>query len=283
MTNKGLDSGGFPRTQTRVVDGLAIRHVDSGEQEGPTLLMTSPWPESLYAFRRIWGRLTPSARLVAIDLPGFGHSEGRPELFGPSAMAEFLRTLIGEWELGAPHLLGPDVGTGAALFLAARHPEVVTSLIVGSGGASYPLEVTGALADMIAAPDLEFLRDFDSRVGVGAAVEPGAPRAQESEVWEDYVTAYDGGRFAESARYVRAYPEELLVLGDLLASIKTPVQVMNAERDELVPPSNGIYLDDRLPHSRLISFDSGHFPWEQDAVQYGDAVADWIDGAYEQV
>ncbi|MFE2315596.1 hypothetical protein ACFXC8_20960 [Streptomyces sp. NPDC059441] len=39
--------------QTRSVDGLAIRFVDTGEQSGPTLLMTSPWPESLFAFRRI--------------------------------------------------------------------------------------------------------------------------------------------------------------------------------------------------------------------------------------
>jgi DNA-binding CsgD family transcriptional regulator len=72
--------------------------------------MTSPWPESLLAFRRIWPRLAPLGRLVAVDLPGFGHSEGRTELFSPSAMAEFLHTLIGEWDLHEPHLLAPDVG-----------------------------------------------------------------------------------------------------------------------------------------------------------------------------
>ena len=271
------------------MDGLKIRYVDThadtgtGNHVGPTLLMTSPWPESLFAFRRIWDRLAPLARLVAVDLPGFGHSEGRTELFGPSAMAEFLKTLIAEWELGAPHVLAPDVGASAALFLAARHPGSVTSLIVGSAGAAYPLDVSGALADMIAAPDIEGLRDFDARVGVGSAVEPVAPRAEEPEVWEDYVTSYEGGRFAESARYVREYPAQLPVLAELLASIDTPVQVVNAEHDELVPPSNGIFLHDRLPHSRLTSLDSGHFPWEQSAAQYAEVVADWISGGYSQV
>lgn len=269
--------------RTRTTDGLAIRFVDTGEQPGPTLLMTSPWPESLLAFRHIWHRLAPLARLVAVDLPGFGHSEGRTDLFSPSAMAEFLYTLIGEWGLEAPHLLAPDVGTGAALMLAARHPGSVASLIVGSGGVAYPLDVSGALADMIAAPDLGFLRDFDSRTSVGAAVEPGASHVKEPEVWEDYVTAYDNGRFAESVRYVRTYPTELPVLGELLASITTPVQVMNAEHDELVPPSNGEYLHDRLPHSRLATFNTGHFPWEQDATEYGSVVAHWITGEYARV
>ncbi|MFK0158634.1 alpha/beta fold hydrolase [Streptomyces sp. NPDC090493] len=280
-----MTSTGFTgrHLRTRPTDGLAIRFVDTGEQPGPTLLMTSPWPKSLFAFRRLWGGLAPTARLIAVDLPGFGHSEGRDELFAPSAMADFLYRLIGEWGLDTPHLLAPDVGTGAALFLAARHPGTVASLIVGSGGAAYPLEVAGALADIIAAPDTGFLKDFDSRTSVGATVEAVAPRAEEPEVWEDYVTAYEDGRFAESARYVRAYPAELPALGRLLPSIVTPVQVMNAEHDELVPPSNGRYLHGRLPHSRLTGFDSGHFPWEQSAAEYGAVIADWIGGAYAQV
>ena len=174
------------------------------------------------------------------------------------------------------------MGTSAALFLASRHPESVTSLIVGSGGVAYPLDVSGTLADMIAAPDIEGLRGFDARAGVGSAVEPVAPRAQEPDVWEDYVTSYEHGRFAESARYVRTYPAELAVLADLLPDIDTPVLVINAERDELVPPTNGTYLSDRLPRCRLVSFDSGHFPWEQSAAGYGDVIAEWIDGAYRQ-
>ncbi|MEU6657608.1 alpha/beta hydrolase [Streptomyces sp. NPDC046821] len=269
--------------QTRTVDGLAIRCVDTGERSGPTLLMTSPWPETLFAFRRIWEQLAPVARLVAVDLPGFGHSEGRTELFTPSAMAEFLRKLIGGWGLDAPHLLAPDVGTGAALLLAGRHPGSVASVIVGSGGVAYPLEVSGVLADMIAAPTTDFLRDFDSRTTVGAAVESVAPRAQEPEVWEDYVSAYENGRFAQSALYVRSYPTELPVLAELLPSITTPVQVMTAEHDELVPPSNGTYLHRRLPNSRLASFDSGHFPWEQSADEYGAVIAGWITGEYARV
>ncbi len=93
-------------------------------------------------------------------------------------MAEFLVQLIGEFGLGSPHLVAPYVGTSAALFLAARHPGKVTSLVVGGGGSAYPLDVTGTLADIIAAPDIEAFRTIDIRATIGATVEPVAPRDQ---------------------------------------------------------------------------------------------------------
>ena len=49
-------------------------------------------------------------RVVAIDLPGFGHSDGRPELIAPDSSGAFLARMIDEWGLGAPHVVGPDVG-----------------------------------------------------------------------------------------------------------------------------------------------------------------------------
>src|SRR4026209_2206298 len=109
----------------RVFDEERIRFAYNKADSEFTILMLSPWPESLWAFRRIWDRVSEAARVVAIDLPGFGHSDGRPELIAPDAMGRFLGRLIEEWELGAPHVVGPDVGTAAALFLASTAPDRV--------------------------------------------------------------------------------------------------------------------------------------------------------------
>ena len=92
-----------------------------------TVLLTSPWPESFYAFAPIWTSLAEHARLFAVDLPGFGASDRREDLLSPRAMGGFLAQLIEEAELGAPHVVAPDVGTSAALFAAAAHPEGVSS------------------------------------------------------------------------------------------------------------------------------------------------------------
>ena len=179
--------------------------------------MLSPWPESLWAFRAIWDRVSGAARVVAIDLPGFGHSDGRPELIAPDAMGTFLARLIEEWGLGAPHVVGPDVGTAAALFLAANAPDRVTSLTIGGGAVRAPIDAGGALKDVIEAPSLDVVRQLDARTNIGFAVEPAAGADSEPDVHEDYVSAYDLGRFAESARFVRHYPEQNPVLRDSVA------------------------------------------------------------------
>jgi pimeloyl-ACP methyl ester carboxylesterase len=123
--------------QTRTAGGLAIRFAEtnrgSGHPDGqPVVLMTNPWPESLLAFRKVWPALAPVARLVAIDLPGFGHSEARAGLFGPTAMSEFLFGLIAEWELvGFQNSATiPELGFYAARsYSLMRPPRTVRRLI----------------------------------------------------------------------------------------------------------------------------------------------------------
>ena len=116
--------------------------------------------------------------MVAIDLPGFGHSDARPELIAPEAMGTFLARLIEEWDLGAPHVVGPDVGTAAALFLAANAPDHVTSLTIGGGAVRDPIDAGGALKDVIEAPSLDAVRELDARTNIGLAVEPVASSRQ---------------------------------------------------------------------------------------------------------
>ena len=152
-------------------------------------------------------------------MPGSGHSDGRPDLIDPQGTGAFLAGLIDDWDLGRPHVVGPDVGTAAASFLVARSPERVASLTIGGGAVRFPIEAGGAVKDIIGAPSLDDVRQWDSRVNIGVAVESGASSATEPEVHEDYVSAYDLGRFAESARFVRHYPEQNPLLRDLLLSI----------------------------------------------------------------
>src|SRR5262245_57544015 len=140
------------KAQFRTIDGLWIRYADSGGAQEPTVLLTSPWPESLYAFAPIWATLAKHARLFAVDLPGFGASEARDDLFSPRAMGEFLAELIAEAELGRPHIVAPDVGTSAALFAAAAHPERIASVIVGIGGAAVPLQLGDPLKSWVLDP-----------------------------------------------------------------------------------------------------------------------------------
>jgi len=62
------------KLQVRKIDGLSIRYSESEPRDVSAILL-SPWPESLFTFEQMWSRLAEHAHLVAIDLPGFGHSD----------------------------------------------------------------------------------------------------------------------------------------------------------------------------------------------------------------
>jgi pimeloyl-ACP methyl ester carboxylesterase len=263
------------RLQFGTVGGVRIRYADSGGSQEPAVLLTSPWPESVYAFASIWSTLGEHARLFAVDLPGFGASERRDELLSPRAMGGFLADLIAEVDLGRPHIVAPDVGTSAALFAAAAHPDRIASVIVGTGGAAIPLQLGEPLASWVLDPDLDKYRRMDPRMIVGAAMDTiagGVPDA----IRADYLDCYDGDRFVESMRYVRRYPQELPELAELLPQIATPVTIINGRDDRVVPLANAEFLDERLPNSRVVVIDGGHFIWEEAPAEYAAAVIDSI-------
>ena len=265
------------RPQFRTVDGLKIRFAEteaSGRRE-PTLLLTNPWPESVYAFASTWDTLAEHAHLFAVDLPGFGASERRGDLLSPRAMGDFLVRLIGEADLGRVHIVGPDIGTSAALFAAAAHPERVASVIVGTGAAAVPLELGEPLASWALHPDLDKYRKMDPRTIVRTAMDTIAGGVPD-DIRADYLTCYDGDRFVESMRYVRKYPEELPALAELLPKITTPVTIINGRHDRVVPLANAEFLDARLPISRVVIIDAGHFVWEEAPAEYASAIINAI-------
>jgi pimeloyl-ACP methyl ester carboxylesterase len=271
---------GFIQTQFRTIDGLSIRYAESQDLDDHALLL-SPWPESLYAFEPTWLRLAEHAHLVAVDLPGFGHSQRSDPLLSPRAMGEFVARLADAFGLENPHVVGPDIGTGASLFAAALHPVRFRSLVVGSGGAAFPLQLGSVLKDWVEAPDLAEYRSADPREIVDGALTADIERyALPEHVREDYLSCYDGDRFVESMRYVRSYPTELPILRDLLPQIHTPVQIIAGARDPAVPPVNAEYLHERLPNSKLDLIDVGHFVWEDAADEYAALVTSWWRGGY---
>jgi pimeloyl-ACP methyl ester carboxylesterase len=270
---------GFINPRFRTIDGLSIRYAESEDRDDHALLL-SPWPESLYAFEPTWLRLAEHAHLVAVDLPGFGHSQRCDALLSPRAMGEFVPRLADAFGLENPHVVGPDIGTGALLFAAAAQPGRFRSLVVGSGGSAFPLELGSPLKEWVDAPDIEPYRNVDPREIVAGAI-AGIERYEVPDhVREDYVSSYEGDRFVESMRYARAYPTDLAILAELLPRIQVPVEIIAGARDTAVPPVNAEFLDQRLPTSKLDIVDAGHFTWEDAAEEYAALVTSWWSGGY---
>jgi pimeloyl-ACP methyl ester carboxylesterase len=269
-------------TQFRSIDGLQIRYAQSDPRDEQAVLL-SPWPESLLAFEQMWAPLAERVQLLAIDLPGYGHSEGRDDLYPPHAMGEFLIRLLDEFELERPHAVGPDIGVATVLFAASSNPNRFESLVIGSGSASVPLELGVELKQFVEAPDVEFLRDVDPRDLVSQVLNYIERYELPSSTREDYATGYLGDRFVDSLKFVRAYHEDLPVLARLLPEIRTPAQIIQGDHDPAVLPVNAEFLHGRLPHSKLDFVDAGHFAYEDRADEYAALILDWWNGGYQRV
>jgi len=266
------------------IDSLRIRYATSEKGKGRPILLTCPWPESIAGFYAIWPKLADLAPLVAIDLPGFGRSEGRPDVMTPQAMGEFLIKVVSAFSqlsMQRPHGIGPDIGTSAMLCAAVKDKEIFTSLIVGAG-AMDEKHTDGALKAIIEAPDTSPFEGADGGETVVNSVRSLLKNPTDEEL-QDYRESYAGDRFVKSMAFVRSYPKTLPPLRDKLPSIQTPVLVIYGSNDPLVPPENAEILGRTLPHVRVNPLEAGHFVWEDKADEYAAAVRSWIEGGYQKV
>jgi pimeloyl-ACP methyl ester carboxylesterase len=265
------------RPEFATIDGLSIRFAEGGNA-GHDAILLSPWPESVFAFEQVWARLAENAHLIAVDPPGFGGSERRDELTNPRAMGDFIVRIVDAFGLDRPHVVAPDIGTSSTLFAASAHPGRFRSLVIGSGGAAVPITVTGVLKDWVESTDLEPYRRLGGRKIVEIALSTIDGYTPSDEIREDYMACYDGDRFADTIPYAQAYREQLSLLGDLLPGIQTPVRIVQGSDDQVVPPVNAEYLNDRLPHSRVdFIAGAGHFCWEEKPDVYASLVTQWWD------
>ena len=271
------------KPEVAAVDGLAIRYARGTNRSADAVLLCSPWPESLFAFLPIWQTLNRDFALIAVDLPGFGQSEGRADLLSPRAMGEFIVRFADQFGLDHPHVIAPDVGTPAVLFAAANHPGRFRSLVVGGGASTFPLQAVGILKELIEAPSVEPYKALDPSAVILGSISQIQNYTVPDFVRDDYVASYAGARFVESMAFVRNYPADLPVLAERLREITTPVHIITGRRDPYVPVIDAELLNRQLPNSTLDVLDCGHFAWEEDAANYGRIASDWLSGGFRRL
>ena len=261
------------------IDGLSIRYARGGASKGINILLTTPYPESFYAFHRLVPHLITEHPVLLVDQPGFGHSQSRPDIMAPEAMGNFLIKLLNHFGINRTHTVSPDVGTPAVLFAALKQQDLFESLVIG-GAAMQPNLAAGVLKDLIYSP-------AGALAGVGSdAVKPYLDHAAQltpSAIIEDFRSASAGRRFEEATQFVRAYIQDSPKLEPQLKSIKTPALIIAGKDDPIVPPINGQFLADRLPNNRYILLDAQHRYWEEASDKYIETLTSWFGGGYHSL
>lgn len=273
-------------TEIREIAGRQIRSAEAGPTNGPLVVLLSPFPESILSFMGSWEALTTHCRVIAIDLPGFGASEGDRTDMSPNALGDHLAAIFDELDLRDIHLVGPDVGMGAALSYTIRHEHRLASLAVGHGpGAPGPFKLA-MMINMLAR--FAMMRFSTGLLGAGPLIafssRMGSIRHQANATQiDDYKQSY-AGRAPEVVHWFKDLRAKAAELADRLDEVDVPTLVFWGELDVLFDKSNAEHLNAALPKSKLrILPQAGHLAWSDQPELFSEMIVDWVDHEHAQL
>jgi len=272
--------------ENRTIANRNIRLAEAGPVDAPLVVLLSPFPESILSFTGSWKALTEKCRVIAIDLPGFGGSEGDRKDMSPSAQGAHLAAIFDELDLHNVHLIAPDVGMGAALAYVLNHKHPVTSLAVGHGvGAPGPFKLA-FMVSMLAR--FGFMRFTTGLLGAGPLIAFSSKlgsirhRANAKQI-DDYKRSYSG-RAHEVVYWFKDFRSKAAELAGRVNEIDIPTLVFWGELDVMFDVSNAEYLNAALPQSKLhILPESGHLAWADQPELFAEMIIDWVETTHKKL
>ncbi|WP_405867336.1 alpha/beta hydrolase [Streptomyces sp. NBC_01515] len=121
------------RYRTLKVDDLEIFYREAGPPDAPALLLLHGFPSSSRMYEPLLGRLADRWRLIAPDLPGFGHSSApAPTGFAYTFdhLAEVMNGFVDTLGVRRYTLFVQDYGGPVGFRMAMAHPERLEALII---------------------------------------------------------------------------------------------------------------------------------------------------------
>jgi pimeloyl-ACP methyl ester carboxylesterase len=99
-------------------DGVRLHAVEGGQPGGPAVVLLAGFPQTWYAWRKVMPILADRFHVIAIDLPGQGHSE-RPEgSYDTHTVAAHVHAAVKALGVPTYWLVAHDIGAWVAFSLA---------------------------------------------------------------------------------------------------------------------------------------------------------------------
>jgi pimeloyl-ACP methyl ester carboxylesterase len=214
-------------------------------------------------------------RVLRLDMPGFGGTEGSPPQL--SALAEHVLRRLDHLQLERVVLLGHSLGGPQALIAASRDPERVCGLALIASVGLRPhrgLRMTLGLPS-IGLPSINrglrmpILRRPLMRVVAAAFRRAGFPaNLSDSEM-------------RRSLEIVGAL--DFRVIHNAIEALGAPTLLVNCDDDPLVEPAIGEQLGRACPTGPRLRFSSGgHNPQKSQACEIADVLEPWARGCLQR-
>lgn len=252
-----------------------LYYEEHGPAGGPPLILSAGLGGSASYWAPNLSPLAEHHRVVLYDHRGTGRSDrDLPFNLSVDDMADDVVALMNGLGLARATLVGHAAGAAAGLSLALRHPGRLDRLVVVNG---------------FARPDPHFIRCFDTRLallrdsGVRAFL-----HAQPLFLYPARWISQNGARLdaeeADQLAHFQGAPNieariAALAAFDVagrLAEIRTPVLLIAAGDDMLVPASCSEALAEGLPGATLAMMTGGHACNVTESARFNHLLRDWL-------
>jgi len=210
--------------------------------------------------------------VLAVDLPGHGHSDG-PALDSVPAIADWAVRAMDAAGIARAALVGHSMGSLAALDAAGRHPERVSKLALLAPSVPMPVSETllaAARADDHVAYEMITEWSFSPGHQIGGNQQPGLwmtgnglrlmERSKPGVLYADLSACHHYADGLEAARLIRS-----------------PVLLILGERDRMAPPKNTRDLVSALAEVRVVTLrETGHSLMTEGPDQVLDALREFL-------
>jgi pimeloyl-ACP methyl ester carboxylesterase len=285
--------------QSRTVDlGGSVHYVDfGGPGDGPTVVLVHGLGGSHLNWDLFAPLITDHARVLALDLPGFGRSEPTGRRTAVHDNVAVLDRFLTEVAATPVVLIGNSMGGMISILTAARSPEKVSGLVLLDAAvpgprraldplvalmfALYSIPLIGerfmALRRKRSTPERQ-IRDVLRLCGVD-------PSALPPEMIDRSVALIEGRADVPGMdrAFVSAARSLVLLLADprryrqAMASIRVPVLMVQGDQDRLVPVAAAREIARRHPAWRYLELAGvGHVPQLQVADRLAGEVLEWL-------
>jgi len=240
------------------------------------VLLLHGQPGGARDWAQVVGRLRGRAEPIAIDRPGW---DGRTPAQDFAGNARASLAALDARGIDRATIVGHSYGAAIAAWIAAHHPERVTSLVLAAPAAN--LAALEPVDRWLAMRIGGYLASSASLTGLGLALAAGPVRRWiigDSELGEGYLKAAGRALLTPWARRAfateqRALIADLPALDRRLGRIVAPTSILTGGEDRVVPAAAPRELAAQIPGARLTVLGrAGHLLPQLHSGQVADAI-----------
>lgn len=242
---------------------------------GTSVLLISDLGEDHRAWARQTGALAERFRVVVLDNPGVGRTEGPRGSYTTALFADVAAGLLRHLAIERAHVVGASMGGAVAQELALRYPELVRSLALHCTWGRADRHLTAILRSWQTAdgalPPLDFRRQVWPFV---FTVWWYNDRPAELERLEQQAAETPQSADAFCAQAEACIHHDAL---DRFGEIEAPTLLTVGDRDVLTPAHHTYAIKDAMPDARVRVWQKmGHAPFWEIPEQFNEVTINWI-------